>query len=1196
MRSGQDPQRARYLGTPDLRDGVDLSENSLLRLRVDDIPTVTANCAGAVPQHTTPDEVIEAINTAIGVPVAAAVGGRLQLSSPFSGELAEVVLEPVSGDASPALLGLPPRLTEGAAATAAHVTGTTDLSAGAVVSSRYKLELAVDGGPFVDVDVRSPARLPLDDLVARINTAIGDDVATHDGAHLILRSRHPGGGSRVQVRPVSIERRRRFVTRAFVTGEAAETLLGVERAVARGDDESRAVVVGTADLSHGVDLSAASFVRIGIDDREPVDVDCAGGRARATVLDEIVAKLNAGLDGPIASHDGTRLTLQSPTEGGTSRIAFEVPQAQDARPVLVGDVPTFARGEDARGVTLVGVTDLSGGVDLPAHAALRIGIDATPLVDVPLTGDDPGHRSRSPRWPRRSTPRSARRSRATTAHTSRSRPRPAARPRSSRWPHRRTEPTRPRWCSASATAATTAATPEPAVITGTVDVSGALTLGVTRFLVLALDGRDPVTVDCGTATTAAGVVAAVNAALQAAVASVSGNRLVLTSASAGSGARITLAPHTGGDARTLLFGDVPATTTGLAAHPATLTGTVDLLGPADLSARSTLLLAVDSSAPREIDVAGAAPAQTTLDEVVAAIDAVLPGVAVPTADRRLQLISPSTGPASRIEVLPLRSLEVVEYPAADRTDPPRPLRHGDSITLDNDGAGDSFLTVRIDALQGNGGPALVNRDSASIVALLRPLNAGESATIWRGDDGRVHASVGTEAVPPTQIRAGRLGAWTSVAVAGSRTVPGGGLQLANPWAAGIDTVLPRVAGLKVDVQPAAVTATTVTGDDGDTVSLTATLRRTGDGWHLRGAGDADLIAARAGAGVTFAGQDGAVVGVTGTFREDEPPYLLVTELARRFDVTLTGEVPEPYPGVTIGDAGPDAFATRVMNEQSQLARVRTESPGNALRLDRGRTVFQVLECAAARFDAAAFDAADFAGGPCRWPGIFDVSTFALPGGGAQSVYAISPIPGPTSDWTFGYQRYTPAAFEVNLPADLPARFGGRFDEARFASDPQQPEFYAHAVTEPPGDDDNLIDLINARSVLVRAEPVAALPIGFTAVPLPTRAPRHLTGGGGPHAARLYLQEAGAEGFVLIEARENGEDGNLISVSSRPAGPARFDVTILADGARFESARAIVAGPPPALADRSTLEPTPLGVDEAKAAGTRVRVTRDRSGP
>ena len=70
---------------------------------------------------------------------------------------------------------------------------------------------------------------------------------------------------------------------------------------------------------------------------------------------------------------------------------------------------------------------------------------------------------------------------------------------------------------------------------------------------------------------------------------------------------------------------------------------------------------------------------------------------------------------------------------------------------------------------------------------------------------------------------------------------------------------------------------------------------------------------------------------------------------------------------------------------------------------------------------------------------------------------------------------------------------------------------------------------------------------------------------------------------------------LISVSSRPAGPARFDVAIRTDGGRFESTRAIVAGPAPLLTERSTLEPTPLGVREARAAGTRVRVTRDRSG-
>ena len=1229
IRNGQDPQPARYTGTVDLRDGVDLSENSLLRLRVDDIPTVTADCAGAVPEHTHLDEVVVAINAAIGAPVALAVAGRLQLTSPSTGELAELALDPVSGDASPALLGLPPRLAEGAAATVAHVTGTPDLSGGAEVSSRHHLEIAVDGASFVPVDLREgPGLLPLGDLVVRINTALGADVATDDGAHLVLRSRHPGGGSRVQVRPARIEQRRRFVTRAFVTGEAGHALFGFDRALGRGDGETRAVVVGRADLSHGVDLSAASRLRITIDEGPPVEVDCAGGRARATVLDEIVPLLNTQLhrdrEPDVASHDGTHLILQSPTAGAASRIAFEVPQEQDARAVLLGDAPTFARGSDATGVTLVGVADLSAGVDLPAHAALRIGVDAAATADVPLTGDDAGHRSLSAL----ASLVNAALGGAVASHDG---------------THLAlTSPTRgatarlvlePPSAGVDATAAVLGVTTRSyhgsearrAEITGTADVAGELNLSVTRFLVLSVDGGEPVTVDCAAGAAdpahvnAADVPAAVIAAMRADVASVDASRLVLRSARAGSAGRISVESHVGADARTLLFGpDVPAETDGLPVRAAMITGDVDLLAPADLSARSTLLIAVDGGAPREIDVAGGFPAQTTLDEVVAAIDVVLPGVATPTAERRLQLVSPTTGPDSRVELVPVRSIDVVEFPPAERAEPTRWLRHGDAVTLDNDGAGDSFLTVRIEAPQGNGGPALVNRDASAIVALMRPLSAGDAATIWRDDSGRVRASVESPAgsaavpVPPTGLRAGRLGAWASVAGpwTGPRVVPGSGLQLANPWAAGVDTVLPRVADLTVEVAPAAVTAAAFDLDrpDDATVTLTATLRLAADGWHLHGAGDVELIAARAGAGVGFAGQDGAVVGVTATFRHGEPAYLLVTAMARRFDVTLRGPVTEPYPDVTIGEpAGPHALADRVMTgaQPSALARVRTGSPGDALLVHRGRSRWQVLECLGSRFDASVFggDGADdgiavgrFAGGPCSWPGVFDISTFAMPDEAARSVFAGTILVGPPSGWTLRWARYTPGAFEVNLPADLPARFGGRFDEARFASDPKQPETYPHVVTEPPGDDDNLVALVNARSVLVRAEPAAVLPIGFTAVTLPTRAPQHLTGGFGPRSARIYLREDGAKGFVLLEARLSGEDGNLISVSSRPAGPARFDVTILADGARFESARAIVAGPPATIADRSTLEPAPLGVDQAKAAGTRVRVTRDRSGP
>jgi hypothetical protein len=1242
VHNGTDPQPASYTGTVDLRDGVDLSENSQLRVHVDDEPTVTVDCAGAVPQHTALTEIVAAINQAISAPVAAAVGGRLQLTSPSSGQLAELLLVPVSADAAPALLGLPPRLAEGSAATVAHFEGAVDLADGAVVASRHRLEIAVDGGPFVEIDLRGPAfahRLTLDDLVTRINDALRDDVATHDGRHLELRSRHPGGGSRLQLRPTTISSRRRFVSRAYILGEAAATLFGFDRAVARGDDESRAAVTGTADLSHGVDLSTAQYLRIGVDEHAPIDIRCAGPRPRATVLGEVVERINERLraeieelDGEnkplVATHDGRRLSLQSPTAGPGSRIVFEVPQAQDARATLLGTAPTFARGTDARGVTLIGTTDLGAGVDLPAHAAIRIGVDTAAPVDVALTGDAGGLRSLGALASTINAALGAAIALHDGTHLALVSPSRGADARLDIQPPSSAG-------SVDVTAGVLGIGPRTyhgsaarrAQITGTIDLGAALELNESRYLVLAVDGAPAHVVDCANpdqpnGTTAAQVVNAINTAFQAAIASVVDNRLVLRSTGTGSAARLSIEPHTGGDARLALFGPtVPADTRGVGARPARITGTVDLLAPADLSLRSRLLLQIDGDAPREIDVAGAASAQTTLAEVVSAIDRVLPGVAAPTVDQRLEIVSPTTGSDSRVEVLPLRSLEVVEFPPESRTMPTRWLRHGDQFTLDNDGATDAVLAIRVVASQGNAGPALVDRTTNRLVALMRPLNAGDAANIWRGDDGRVRASIespaGTDpvAVPPADIRSARLGGWASIPTpdmpwTGARPVPNDGLQLANPWA-GTDDVLPRVSTLAIDVAPAQVTVTEVAGHDGDVVELTATLRTAADGWRLHGAADVELIAARAGASVVLAEHAGAVVGVRGTFRTDGP-YLLVTAISRRFDVTLLDQdaaaaVPaESYPDVTIGEpASRSAFAGRIVARPSWLARVRNVQP-TGLGLARGRTHWQVLECAGSRFDSAVFADADdadeaqphaarFAGGRCLVAGIFDVSNFVIDGEPASAVFGVAPPGGPTTGWTFSWIYHAPGAFEVNLPADLPPRFGARFDQARFASDPERPELYDHVVTEPLEADDSLVKLVRARSVLVDAEAGTTVPIGFTAVTLPTRTPQFLAGGTAQQAARVYLREAGGQGFIKLEARENGPDGNLISVSSRPAGPARFDVAIRTDGGRFESARAIVAGPAPLLTERSTLEPTPLGVREARAAGTRVRVTRDRSG-
>jgi hypothetical protein len=1226
--TGTDPQPAGYLGTVDLRDGVDLSENSLLRIHVDDEPTVTVDCAGAVPQHTTLTEIVAAVNQAITAPVAAAVGGRLRLTSPSSGPLAELLLVPVSADAAPALLGLPPRLAEGSAATVAHVDGTVDLADGAVVASRHRLEIAVDGGPFAAVDLRGPAfthRLTLDDLVRRINDALGgEDVATHDGQHLELRSRHPGGGSQLQLRPTTITSRRRFVSRAYLLGEAAGTVFGFDRAVARGDDESRAAVTGTADLSHGVDLSNAQYLRIGLDDKDPIDIRCAGPRPRATVLDEVVDRINEKLrtpgKPPVATHDGRRLSLQSATAGPGSRIEFDVPQAQDARKTLLGTAPTFARGIDAGGVTFIGTTDLSAGVDLPAHAAIGIGVDTAAPVDVVLTGDTAGLRSLGALASTINVAIGAAIAQHDGTHLALVSPTRGADARLAIQPP----------SGAGLVDVTTTilgigprtyqgAAPRRAQLTGTAEAT--VDLSQSRFLVLAVDGAPARVVDCAAtthpeATSVQQVVSAINTAFQAAIAAVVDDRLVLRSTGTGSAARLSVEPYAGGDARLAVFGPtVPAETRGVGARPARITGTVDLLAPADLSVRSRLLVQVDDGAPREIDVAGAAPAQTTLAEVVSAIDRVLPGVAAPTTDQRIEIVSPTTGSDSRVELLALRTLDVVEFPPESRTAPTHWLRHGDQFSLDNDGATDSVLAIRIVAPQGNAGPALVDRTTNHLVALMRPLDAGDAANIWRGDDGHVHASIESPAgadaveVAPTAIRSARLGGWASIPTpdmpwTGERPVPNEGLQLANPWA-GTDVVQPRVSTLAVDAAPAQVTVTAVTGHDGEVVELTATLRAAADGWRLHGAADVELIAVRAGAGVVLADHGGAVVGVRGLMRTDGP-YLLVTALSRRFDVTLTDSsaaLPaESYPNVTIGEpADGRAFVTHVVAAPSRLARVRSVPPAGLV-LARGRTRWQAIECVCSRFDSAVFATEDdtrparFAGGRCLLPGIFDVSNFAITGEPAAAVFGTAPPGGPTTSWTLSWTHYAPGAFEVNLPADLPPRFGARFDQARFATDPQRPEVYPDVVTEPLDADDSLVELVNSRNVLIRAEAAATVPIGYTAVPLPTRTPQYLTGGTAQQAARIYLHEAGGQGFIKLEALENGRDGNLISVSSRPAGPARFEVTIQFDGGQFESARSNVAGPAPLLTGRCTLEPTPLGVREARAAGTRARVTRDRSGP
>jgi len=195
-------------------------------------------------------------------------------------------------------------------------------------------------------------------------------------------------------------------------------------------------------------------------------------------------------------------------------------------------------------------------------------------------------------------------------------------------------------------------------------LSNPLNLSLTRWLRIAVDEQPAVDIDVAAQATDVtqvslnNIVSTINLSLGAAIASAVNRQLVLRSPQTGPSSRLSLEPVLAGDARNLLFGDVAPLTVGAATQPATLTSE-DLLQPVDLEQRRWLRLAVDRGPGQAIEVAGAAPRTTFLDEIVTAINRVFPGLASATSDNRLQLISPTVGAESQISVSPRQTLDLI---------------------------------------------------------------------------------------------------------------------------------------------------------------------------------------------------------------------------------------------------------------------------------------------------------------------------------------------------------------------------------------------------------------------------------------------------------------------------------------------------------------------------------------------------------
>ena len=1234
--TGRDAQAARVTGTVDLGDSADLSQQSSIELTIDAGVALTINCAGADPGATTLDEVVATVNAAAGADIASHDGRFLTLTSPSTGAASAIVLgDPGDVDAAERLFGISARRFPGSAARRALLRGQADLSSGVDLMGQYSLAIAVDGGPPTVVDLRTAAADPraatLAEVVAAINAAVPEHIASHDGQVLVLSSPSVGGPSQLVVGEMVRASERRFVSRARIIDEAAQAVFGFVHREARGSQGSAARIRGSTDLSRGVDLRATPYLRLGIDGKSPVDIDCRGPRPRATLAGEIVDAINSALGAPVASHDGKSITLTSPSHDETGRIVIEPPRNECALERLLDVVPDTYRGSEATGVVFVATVDLEGGVDLSAAGSVKLGYDDVAPVEIDCSGADPAETSLSEIVIAINVALSA----VIASHDG-SRLRLAS-------------PT------AGASARIVFETPSAPDATATLfgisvprsyhghdatagrirgqrDLVGPIDLAVRRYLRLAVNGGSMMNIDCAAAAADPGqatleeVVTAINEALGDTVASRQDDRLVLSSTTVGTASRIAIEHYTAGDARPAILGEVADEATASPPAPAVIEGEVSLGSPVDLHDRRLLRLSVDGRQLPDIDVSGALPRMTFATEVVEAINRHLPGLAALGEANQLRLTSPSAGEDSHLAVLPLRYLEVVEYPPQPAQQPVGPVHHGRAWQVANAGAADAEADIRLSASQGVVWPALINERTGWQLRLLTVLQPGQAISV-RGCERRglaawVHGDDGTFPLQAERILAAPLGAQIML----PQPEPTRLSRDANgqPAAHLIDPLSPRVVTLRARTEMAGHVITVAVSEGVPktmpppppgcgVATLQGLLRHDAEGLVLDSVSGDPIARLRQGPDVRLMDYLDTAIAVSGAWYPDTGPLMIVSSVAHIFDVTLVAQAPggeireEQYPGVSIGaDPQRDDDLVRRTSagaQRSTLVKAAALAKTTARTLPRGISQWRYGDCHGDRFDEDCLDDARFSGGGCRDRAVFDISRFTPgPPERVSTVFADALDPPQASgDVDFTWTEHRPGAMEVNLPADLPARFGGRFDDARFGQAAGEPELYARTVTEPPEDGQFLVTRLNDDSTLVEASVVGFVPQGWRAVTMPFRKPAALTLGNTSASARLYLDEEGLDGFIEIRARSAGAWGNAITVSARESGPAMFDVEVVMGGARFENARKAVLGKDLADQDlylpsqiQTLLQAGPIGVLQAKAAGIRVRVTRDRT--
>ncbi|SED64844.1 hypothetical protein SAMN05519104_4002 [Rhizobiales bacterium GAS188] len=1233
---GSDAAPARAGSVVDLSAGVDLSQRANLMLAIDAMAPMVINCAGATPPKTLAGEIATAINAAIGLTVATQNGQALTLTSRVIGPAGRVrFLAAPTNDALDLIFGFAPRRATGADASAATVSSPAFAATGADLRAQQRLSVAVDDAAPVIVDFATAglgrAGVKPGDVANAINAALGAGVASSDGTHLTLTSTAPGDQGSIAIVPIETSRMRPFVSRAFCSDEASHAALGTFAAKAVGAGATAASVRGAVDLHDGLDLRTARFLRIALDGGQPRDVDCASQSPRpyAALLDEVKTAIGKafGVDA-LASISEARLVLTSPTSGLASAVTL-LPNAGDASQAIFGIDQQSVTGIDPQRLVFAGLADLAKGVDLSAADRVKLAIDGGTAVEIECAGEDPAHTVAAEIVGRLNAGLGGSFASTDGTYVRLSSALPGSGGGLAFLAPSRGDATRSIFGIASGRTyrGTDAVS---AMLVGGRDLPATLDLSATPFLRLAFDGSAPVRVDCrGTTpnhTTPAEIVSRINAAFAGAggaTAALQGARLAVTARSTGSASRIVLQSAGDWDARAALLGNA-ATQPGSDATPGTLTGTPDLRLPVDLSRRSILRLAIDGGRPVDIDISGSAPDRTFGDEIVSVIDATLPGVAALDADGHLILQSPSSGVDSRIEVQPLRAIEVIEYPSTEVTFGPQQLGTGKRFRLDNGGAAAATVAFTLSGAGGIDGIDVIGLTTGSRIHIDATAGANEKLTVATGASGTVDAAIvdatGTRVpLPPQRVIATPSALTALVPFAGARAL-GTGKPGTRPAIALVDPLAPNLVILEsvapTGQKPPTVRITSAAPAEASPsptapvgrLELLGRLHAQGSSGELLAAGGAIIAHVRAGAGTSFAPFDGLMVVAAGNWYPGAPPLLVVDVLAALFDAKI-GEV--AFAAVALDSrTGARSLTARLAAQSGPPVLARDVAPAEALQLPRGASDWMLVQCDGARFDAASFNDAHFVGGPCNVPGIFGVSRFNAKAdetsllAAAGELTRFGPLPhGPPVTLSATWRSHRAGAFTVNLPVDLPEKFGARFNAARFASQHAGSETYAGVVLDPPTDD-HYIGKVLAASPLVSAKAVPIIPLGWEGQQVPFGQPRSrfLSGGRADRPAAIYLTQREVPGAFGIFARDNGAWGDEIAISARYAGPAAFDLTVAHSAARFECARAIAfAGrvlgsgedPLPALITK-IIKPSPIGVVQAKAGGIRAGVTRERT--